>query len=127
MGLSLFYSSFVAQGCDLHLVSKGNYSLRCKGHSEYHRGRAIATLQFNCHLALMVVLFVGFYSFTCAKIGNSVNDTLRYKPIGGEMQSFDNSVGKFSLDSDDDNDEIKDANVENQKLSNGINGNHSNH
>ncbi|PNY03051.1 hypothetical protein L195_g026374 [Trifolium pratense] len=107
-------------------VSSGNYSLRCKGHPEYHRARAIATLQFNCHLALMVVVLVGFYSIVCGrKIGNSVvsdsTGNLRYTPLGAEMHSLENLDGNFTLDSDDE--EIKDGNVGSQKVMNGINGN----
>jgi hypothetical protein len=130
IGLSLFSSNFVAEGCNLHLVSSGNYSLRCKDHPEYHRARAIATLQFNCHLALMVVVLVGFYSIVCGrKNGNSVvsdsTGNLRYTPLGAEMHSLENLEGNFTLDSDDE--EIKDGNVESQKVMNGINGNSSHH
>ncbi|XP_061338874.1 uncharacterized protein LOC133285641 isoform X2 [Gastrolobium bilobum] len=108
MGLSLF-SSWVAHGCDLHQVSRGNYTLRCKGHPEYHRARAIATLQFNCHLALMVVVVVGFYSVICGRNGGSLDSSASYKPIGAELQAFENS-GNFTLDSDgDDDEEIEDG------------------
>ncbi|PQM32872.1 uncharacterized protein Pyn_00763 [Prunus yedoensis var. nudiflora] len=55
MGIS-FYTNLIAHGCSLHEKSRGNYTVRCKGHPEYHRARAIVTLQFNCHLALLVVL-----------------------------------------------------------------------
>lgn len=129
MGLSLFYKNFVAEGCNLHQVSMGNYSLRCKGHGEYHRARAIATLQFNCHLALMVIVLVGFYSFVCGKGGNSARSemSLRYKPLGAEMQSLENLDGTFTLESDEEIEEIKDGNVGNLKVINGVNGNSYNH
>lgn len=129
MGLSLFYKNFVAEGCNLHQVSMGNYSLRCKGHGEYHRAKAIATLQFNCHLALMVIVLVGFYSFVCGKVGNSVSSdmSLRYKPLGAEMQSLENLDGNFTLESDDEIEEVKDGNVGNLKVINGVNGNSYNH
>lgn len=129
MGLSLFYKNFVSEGCDLHQVSMGNYSLRCKGHGEYHRARAIATLQFNCHLALMVIVLVGFYSFVCGKVGNSAREemSLRYKPLGAEMQSLENLDGTFTLESDDEIEEVKDGNVGNLKVINGVNGNSYNH
>lgn len=102
MGLS-FFTSWMAHGCFLHQVSRGNYTLTCKGHPEFHRGRAIATLQFNCHLALMVVLFVGLYSTISWKNGVRIDST-RYRPLGAEMQSLQNSA-QFTLDSDDDADE----------------------
>ncbi|CAK8541248.1 unnamed protein product [Lathyrus sativus] len=125
MGFSLFSSNFVAEGCNLHLFSKGNYTLRCKGHPEYHRARAIATLQFNCHLALMVVVLVAFYSFTCGKIGDlgrSSTEGLKYTHLGAEMHSLEN----FTLDSDDDQ-EVKDGSVGSEKVINGVNGNSSYH
>ncbi|CAL5191733.1 unnamed protein product [Lathyrus oleraceus] len=125
MGFSLFSSYFVAEGCNLHFVSQGNYSLRCKGHPEYHRARAIATLQFNCHLALMVVVLVGFYSFTCGKIGDlgrSSTEGLKYTPLGAEMHSLESSVENFTLDSEDDDQEVKDGNAGREKVINGVNG-----
>ncbi|XP_058761735.1 uncharacterized protein LOC131635143 [Vicia villosa] len=132
MGLSLFSSNFVAEGCNLHSVSKGNYSLRCKGHPEYHRARAIATLQFNCHLALMVVVLVAFYSFTCGKIGDlgrNSTEGLKYTPLGAEMHSLENSVENFTLDSDEEEEEeeVKDGNAGSEKVINGVNGNSSYH
>ncbi|XP_028771153.1 uncharacterized protein LOC114728409 [Neltuma alba] len=128
MGLS-FFTSWMAHGCSLRKVSRGNYTIWCKGHPEFHRGRAIATLQFNCHLALMVVLFVGFFSTVSWKNGIPVNST-QYRPIGAEMQSFQNSA-HFTLDSDDDGDgEIKEDNSALQKSSvveSGMNGFSSHH
>ncbi|QCD96932.1 uncharacterized protein LOC114195949 [Vigna unguiculata] len=106
MGLSLF-SGWVAQGCSMHRVSRGNYTLRCKGHPEYHRARAIATLQFNCHLALLVVLLVGFFSLVCARNGGGTHlDSVstRYAPLGAELQNMQEST-KFTLDSDEDDDD----------------------
>ncbi|KAL3833382.1 hypothetical protein ACJIZ3_008118 [Penstemon smallii] len=102
MGFS-FYSNIIANGCDLHEKSRGNYTIRCKGHPEYHRGRAIATLQFNCHLALLVTLFIIVYSIFCKKNGIS-REVMRYKPLGdnGEMRLNDHS--HFSLESDDEDD-----------------------
>ncbi|OIW01828.1 hypothetical protein TanjilG_15692 [Lupinus angustifolius] len=120
MGLSLFSKNWVAEGCSLHQVSRGNYSLRCNGHPEYHRARAIATLQFNCHLSLMVVVVVALYPLICGKDGGYV-DSSKYRPIGAELQSIQNSAN-FTLDSDgdgdvdDDDHEIKEGhNVADQK------------
>ncbi|KAL0381707.1 UNVERIFIED_CONTAM: hypothetical protein Sangu_0235000 [Sesamum angustifolium] len=85
---------------------EGQFTIKCKGHPEYHRGRAIATLQFNCHLALLVTLAIGLYSVFCKK--NGINgDFMRYKPLGveygGEMHL--NNQSQFTLDSDDDDDD----------------------
>nr|DAD27210.1 TPA_asm: hypothetical protein HUJ06_028678 [Nelumbo nucifera] len=37
MGFS-FYTSLIAHGCSLHEKRRGNYTVKCKGHPEYHRG-----------------------------------------------------------------------------------------
>lgn len=108
MSMSLFSKSWVAEGCSLNIVSRGNYSLKCIGHPQYHRARAIATLQFNCHLALMVVVVVGLYPLICGRDGGYV-DSLKYRPIQAELQSIQNSAN-FTLDSDGDDDyEIKES------------------
>ncbi|XVF60394.1 hypothetical protein PTKIN_Ptkin08bG0042000 [Pterospermum kingtungense] len=105
MGFS-FFTSLMVHGCSLHEKSRGNYTIKCKDHPEYHRGRAIATLQFNCHLALLVVLVVGILSFMGKRNGVGVSgDGLQYRPLGAEMQHMDNNVGNFTLDSDDDLDD----------------------
>ncbi|CAN6572140.1 unnamed protein product [Malus baccata var. baccata] len=105
MGISL-YTNFMAHGCSLHEKSRGNYTVKCKGHPEYHRARAIVTLQFNCHLAFMVVVVVGVYSIIARKRGGFRGDVPHYKPLGAEIHQFDNQ-SQFTLDSDDDDDEVK--------------------
>jgi hypothetical protein len=105
MGIS-FYSSLIVSGCLLHEKSRGNYTVRCKGHGEYHRGRAIGTLQFNCHLALFVTLSVVLYSIMAKRNGYR-GDFALYRPLGSETSQFEN-VGRFSLGSDfDDENGIK--------------------
>ncbi|GFQ03991.1 hypothetical protein PHJA_002543000 [Phtheirospermum japonicum] len=105
MGFS-FYSNLISNGCSLHERSRGNFTIKCKGHPEYHRGRAIATLQFNCYLALFVTLSVGVYSIFCKKYGIN-RDFMRYKPLGVQMDNH----SQFTLDSDDedDRDGVKEA------------------
>nr|XP_023883503.1 uncharacterized protein LOC111995797 [Quercus suber] len=127
MGIS-FYTNLIAHGCALHEKSRGNYTIRCKGHPEYHRARAVATLQFNCHLALMVILVVGIYSVFVRKYGVP-GDFMQYRPLSTEMQQIENA--QFTLDSDDDiGEEIKE--VENMGKQNvgmlelGVNG-HGSH
>ncbi|XP_060191578.1 uncharacterized protein LOC132621362 [Lycium barbarum] len=113
-----FFSDLVAQGCALHEKSRGNYTVKCKGHQEYHRGRAIATLQFNCHLALLVTVISFVYSIVCKKNGIS-REHMRYRPIGAEMQHLEmDNQAHFTLDSDEDDNEngIKEEmNVEMQR------------
>lgn len=104
MGIS-FFSGLIVHGCSLHEKSRGNFTIRCKGHPEYHRGKAIATLQFNCHLALLVAFTVGAYAVVCKKHGVR-KESMRYRPIGAEMLQMD-STAQFTLDSDDEGDEIE--------------------
>ncbi|KAK4346337.1 hypothetical protein RND71_032676 [Anisodus tanguticus] len=100
-----FFSDLIAQGCSLHEKSRGNYTVKCKGHPEYHRGRAIATLQFNCHLALLVTVICFVYSIVCKKNGIS-REHMRYRPIGAEMQHLEmDSQAHFTLDSDEEDNE----------------------
>lgn len=101
MGFS-FYTNLLSHGCSLHEKSKGNYTVKCKGHPEYHRARAIATLQFNCHLALLVVLVTGIYSIIARTKGID-SELMRYKPLA-EMQHIENQ-NQFTLDSDDESSE----------------------
>uniref|UniRef100_A0A5B6YPB6 Uncharacterized protein n=1 Tax=Davidia involucrata TaxID=16924 RepID=A0A5B6YPB6_DAVIN len=115
MGFS-FYSDLMAHGCSLHEKSRGNYTVRCKGHPEYHRGRALATLLFNCHLAFLVTLIAGVFSII-SKNDRGRGEFMRYRPLGAEMQQLDNQA-QFTLDSDDDNEDgIKEEkNVTDQKV-----------
>ncbi|KAJ4826438.1 hypothetical protein Tsubulata_013631 [Turnera subulata] len=115
MGIS-FYTNLMVQGCSLHEKSRGNYTIKCKGHPEYHRARGIATLQFNCHLALLVVLVMAGYS-TVAKHDGDRGEFTRYKPLGAEMQQMENH-GRFTLDSDEE-DEIKEEEEEAVRKVNG--------
>lgn len=104
MGFS-FYSNLIANGCTLHARSRGNYTVKCKGHPEYHRGRAIATLQFNCHLALLITIAVGAYSVFC-KTHRINREFMRYKPLGaGEGEDMNLNGSQFTLESDDEDDE----------------------
>ncbi|XP_002516040.2 uncharacterized protein LOC8274492 [Ricinus communis] len=99
MGIS-FYTNMIVHGCSLHERSRGDYTIKCKGHPEYHRARGIATLQFNCHLALLVVMVTSAYSIMAKKNGGR-DDFMRYKPLGAEMQQMEIN-GHFTLDSDED-------------------------
>ncbi|XP_040956113.1 uncharacterized protein [Gossypium hirsutum] len=71
MGFS-FYTNLMVHGCSLHEKSRGNYTIKCRSHPDYHRARSIATLQFNCHLALLVVLVVGMLSLIGKRNGVAV-------------------------------------------------------
>ncbi|XP_024975236.1 uncharacterized protein LOC112513257 [Cynara cardunculus var. scolymus] len=103
MGFS-FHSNLISNGCFIREKSRGNFTIRCKGHPEFHRARAIATLQFNCHLALLVCFITGVYSFVSQKHGVS-HESMQYKPLGAEMQHLDLDQTQFTLDSEDDEDD----------------------
>ncbi|XP_058115522.1 uncharacterized protein LOC131258309 [Magnolia sinica] len=103
MGFS-FYTSLIAHGCTLHEKSRGNYTIRCKGHPESHRSKAITTLQFNCHLAFLVVLVISAYS-VMGQGHRPTSDYRSYKPLSEELRQFDNP-SQFTLNSDDDEEEI---------------------
>ncbi|CAN0857522.1 hypothetical protein LINGRAHAP2_LOCUS6786 [Linum grandiflorum] len=103
MGIS-FYSVLIVQGCSLRARSRGNYTITCKGHHEIHRANGIATLQFNCHLALLVLLASALYSSIVNKAGYYTHSGERqYNPIGAEMLQMESGGGgRFTLDSDED-------------------------
>ncbi|KAJ0433041.1 hypothetical protein HanIR_Chr17g0865881 [Helianthus annuus] len=107
MGLS-FYSGLITDGCFMKKKSRGNFTIWCKGHPEFHRARAVATLQFNCHLALLVCFVAGGYSLVSRRYGVS-GGAMEYKPLGAEMQRVSMSHAQFTLDSDDDDEDgVKD-------------------
>ncbi|KAJ4961026.1 hypothetical protein NE237_020936 [Protea cynaroides] len=113
MGYS-FFTVLIVHGCTLLERSRANFTVKCKGDPEYHRGGAIATLQFNCHLAFLVVLVVGVYSFLIAKYGIP-DDYMTYKPLSAELQKMDDH-SRFVLDDGDGDEEInEEQNAENQK------------
>ncbi|KAF8092332.1 hypothetical protein N665_0417s0029 [Sinapis alba] len=102
MGIS-FFTGLITNNCSFHDKSRGNFTIKCKGHSDYHRAKAIATLQFNCHLALMVVLATALFSVVANKKGYlREEDHSKYRPLGAEMENLSN----FTLDSDDEQDKI---------------------
>lgn len=128
MGFS-FFSELIVHGCSLQVKSRGNYTVKCKGHPEYHRAQAIATLQFNCHLALLVSLLVGGYAIACKKLG-IVNESSQYRPLGAELQHMEGQA-QFTLYSDDDLDDsgngiTEERNVEMQKVAVRIPGSRAN-
>ncbi|KAI3665921.1 hypothetical protein L6452_44556 [Arctium lappa] len=131
MGFS-FYSVLISDGCFMREKSRGNFTIRCKGHPEFHRARAIATLQFNCHLALVVCFVVGVYSFVSRKHGVS-RESMEYKPIGDEMERLDLDRSRFTLDSEEDEDDhhgvvvVKDKENVFVEKNNAINGYGSDH
>lgn len=133
MGFS-FFSTAVAHGCFLRRRSRGDYTVQCRGHAEYHRGRAVATLQFNGHLALLVLVSLGVYAAAVAgrKDRPAGDRYRRYKPLN-EMQILDHHhhhqpavSSRFTLDSDEEEEdaaaEISPATQPPPPPSSGVNG-----
>lgn len=115
MGVS-FFTGLITNNCSFHEKSRGNFTIKCKGHSDYHRAKAIATLQFNCHLALMVLLATGLFSVVANKKGYLPEDHSKYRPLGAEMEN----LATFTLDSDEEDDIRQEGNVAKDAGLNGI-------
>ncbi|KAJ0237304.1 Uncharacterized protein HA466_0251840 [Hirschfeldia incana] len=116
MGVS-FFTGLITNNCSFHEKSRGNFTVKCRGHGDYHRAKAIATLQFNCHLALMVVLATALFSFVANKRGYVREDHSKYRPLGAEMENLSN----FTLDSDEEDEVVRlDSNVGAKET--GVNG-----
>lgn len=109
MGFS-FFTDLIANNCDLYYKSRGNYTIKCKGHMDSHRGGAIAVLLFNCHLAFLVALICAVYSVFGRRLNYS-----NYRPLGAEVQRRENQ-GRFTLDSDSDDGDIDEIKQENGGL-----------
>ncbi|KAK8967146.1 hypothetical protein KSP40_PGU002303 [Platanthera guangdongensis] len=102
MSFSLF-TSFVAHGCALRRRSRSNFTVACLGHADIHRGSAIATLQFNLHLAGLLAVAVGLYAILAAKNGGGLRAMAEYRPIGKQLQRLEHvSTSNFTLESDED-------------------------
>lgn len=108
MGIS-FFTGWISHGCILSEKSGGDYTINCGRHMDEHRGKAISTLQFNCHLALLLVCLLPAYSYLSTKYGNF--SSLSYIPLGAKEQteelqdlggSGDDVEARFALDSDED-------------------------
>jgi len=129
MGIS-FFTGWISQGCKLSEKSGGDYSITCRNHADGHRGKAIATLQFNCHLALLLLCLLPAYSYLCTKYAKF--NSLSYIPLGVKEQaeelqdlggSRDGIEARFALDSDEDEtDEALQQKHGTMSEMNGVNG-----
>jgi len=108
MGIS-FFTGWISHGCILSEKSGGDYTISCEHPADGHRGKAIATLQFNCHLALLLVCLLPAYSCLTTKYVNFNSSS--YIPLGAKEQteelqdlggSGDGVEARFALDSDED-------------------------
>uniref|UniRef100_A0A0C9RQ76 TSA: Wollemia nobilis Ref_Wollemi_Transcript_25910_1523 transcribed RNA sequence n=1 Tax=Wollemia nobilis TaxID=56998 RepID=A0A0C9RQ76_9CONI len=106
MGIS-FFTGWISHGCKIYEKSGGDYTIHCESHTDGHRARAIATLQFNYHLALLLISLLPAYSYLSTKYVKL--GAMNYKPLSEqpeELREFDGSSvefeTRFALDSDED-------------------------
>lgn len=84
IAVSVFGSTWISQGCSLKEDGEGDYTVICEG-MNLMRGQGIATLQFNCHLALLLVLLLPSYAVMC-KIYTSPQ---HYQPLGDSEGNYE--------------------------------------
>ncbi|XP_062233193.1 uncharacterized protein LOC133930547 [Phragmites australis] len=102
MGFS-FFTSAVAHGCALHAASRADYTIKCRTHEDYHRARSVATLQFNGHLALLVIAGAAAYA---AVLSRTSRPPIGYRLLGKEVQMEGMPMmSRFTLDSDEEKEE----------------------
>jgi hypothetical protein len=98
MGFS-FFTSAIAQGCALHAASRADYTIKCRTHEDYHRARSVATLQFNGHLALLVIAGTAAYAAVLSRANRPPSG---YSVLGKEVQMEGIPImSQFTLDSDE--------------------------
>ncbi|CAM0913491.1 unnamed protein product [Alopecurus aequalis] len=97
MGFS-FFTSAIATGCALHAESRVDYTIKCRTHEDYHRARSVATLQFNGHLALLVLAGAAAYAAVLSRAGGRPSSG--YRMLGKEVQ-MEGMPSQFTLDSDE--------------------------
>ncbi|EFJ20600.1 hypothetical protein SELMODRAFT_26699, partial [Selaginella moellendorffii] len=87
MASSIFSSRGMSQGCWLDQNGEGDYAVHCKGMMALHRGKAIATLQFNLHLAMILAVVLPTYAFFHkAGGGGDSSQISRYQQLGSSDQ-----------------------------------------
>ncbi|XP_002978614.2 transmembrane protein 45B [Selaginella moellendorffii] len=95
MASSIFSSRGMSQGCWLDQNGEGDYAVHCKGMMALHRGKAIATLQFNLHLAMILAVVLPTYAFFHkAGGGGDSSQISRYQQLGSSDQPV---AGSFQL------------------------------
>ncbi|KQK18792.1 uncharacterized protein LOC100824667 [Brachypodium distachyon] len=122
MGFS-FFTNAIANGCTLHAESRVDYTIKCRTHEDYHRARSVATLQFNGHLALLVLAGAAAYA---AVLSSANSPPSGYRMLGKEVQMEGMAVpsSQFTLDSDD---EKEDEGISTPAATPVANGVHSHH
>lgn len=94
------YVCAIAAGCALHAQSRADYTIKCRTHEDYHRARSVATLQFNGHLALLVLAGAATYAAVISR-GNG-SPPSGYRMLGKEVQMEGMPLtSQFTLDSDE--------------------------
>eukprot|EP00250_Pteridium_aquilinum_P024726 c29517_g1_i1 orf=196-1188(-) len=131
MGLSFFTSAYMAKGCLLHMRGDGDYVIKCEGDSmALMRGKAVATLQFNCHMALLLTLALPLYAVTRRHHHRSSNlSGLNYEMVATvdahDAKRYGDALSQpptsaFSLDLDEDMDDDMPLSEEHHHDTNGF-------
>jgi hypothetical protein len=92
MAFSFFLQATMAMGCSLRMRGEGDYVIDCgenhedTSHSHAHMGslmraKAIATLQFNGHMALLVIVAMSLFVAT-RRFARARNDQIRSNDVG---------------------------------------------
>lgn len=127
MGFS-FFTDAVASGCALHAAeTRADYTIKCRTHDDYHRARSVATLQFNGHLALLVLAGAATYAAVVSGGGGGQPNS-GYRMLDKELQMEGMAAvpSRFSLDSDEEkeDEEITAAAATTPAATNGVHSSH---
>ena len=108
MAFSFFYKGTMAMGCYLQMQGEGDYLIKCNdnnhagngshGHMDtLMRAKAMATLQFNGHMALIIITTLLFFAFTrrYEKVRSDLH-ALNYEMVS-TLDSCDNSKQELRL------------------------------
>ncbi|KAF8772521.1 hypothetical protein HU200_005478 [Digitaria exilis] len=117
MGFS-FFTSAIAQGCALHAASRADYTIKCRTHEDYHRARSVATLQFNGHLALLVIAGAAAYAAVLSRANRPPSG---YRILGKEVQMEGVPImSQFTLDSDEEKEDDGSITTATAPVENGV-------
>lgn len=79
------FSSWIVTGCELDERGAGDYGVVCEPVQMMHRGKAVATLQFNLQMAGLLVCALPAYALVHRVYGRPPGTT-GYEPLVGEKE-----------------------------------------
>lgn len=123
MAFSFFTTTSMANGCSLHMRGEGDYVIKCNDgpNMALMRGKAVATLQFNCHMALLLTLMLPLYAITRRHHKTPDLSGLNYELVATNGEEAPPSApSAFSLDVDENLDDDKTLSDEHHNDTNGF-------